>query len=157
MKPWTIRDARPEDRDVLVEFNRRLALESEDKVLDPPVLTQGVANILADCQRGRYFVATVGDDIIGQVSVTYEWSDWRNGTIWWIQSVYVRADYRGKGVYRSLHEHVEQLARSTPGIIGLRLYVENHNRSAQAVYESVGLKKIPFQLMERLWLHDPTK
>jgi GNAT superfamily N-acetyltransferase len=147
----SIRDATPDDLDVIVEFNRLLALESEDKTLDGDVLRCGVAAVLADPARGRYFVAERGGQVVGQLMITLEWSDWRNGWWWWLQSVYVRADARRTGVFRALCDHVTALARADQAVVGLRLYVERDNHNAQATYERHGLEQIPFLLYQR-WL-----
>lgn len=154
MHPWTIRDARPDDREVIVDFNVRLAEESEGKRLDSRVVRQGVAALLEDCSKGRYFLATDQEEIVGQLSITYEWSDWRNGMIWWIQSVYVRAEYRGRGVFGALFRHVEGLGRRDPGVLGLRLYVEDENRRAHSAYRKAGLSRGGYFVMERLWIDD---
>src|SRR5262249_21771908 len=103
--PLTIRRSRPADAAVVADFNRRLAEESEGKTLDGAALAEGVRAVLADPARGLYFLAERGGEVVGQLMVTYEWSDWRNGWIWWIQSVYVRADARRQGVFRALYEH----------------------------------------------------
>src|SRR4051794_33001385 len=103
--PLLIRPAGPADLAAVVEFNRRLAAETEGKALDPDLLVPGVRAVLADAHRGRYFVADAGGAVCGQVGVTLEWSDWRNGWFWWIQSVYVDAAHRRRGVFRRLFEH----------------------------------------------------
>jgi GNAT superfamily N-acetyltransferase len=87
--------------------------------------------------------------VVGQISVTYEWSDWRNGWFWWIQSVYVLAEYRRLGVFRQLYRHVHQLATDENDVVGLRLYVENENHAAQAVYADLGMTPIPFKVLQR--------
>src|SRR5262245_25103541 len=102
----SVRPACPADAAVIAEYNLRLARETEHRTLDPAVLARGVARVLADPQRGRYFVAEEAGRVVGQLLLTYEWSDWRDGWIWWIQSVYVHADSRGAGVFRALYEHV---------------------------------------------------
>ena len=135
-----IREATTADQATIVEFNRRLALESESKRLDMSTLERGVARALVSPEYCRYFVAESDGQIVGQTMITYEWSDWRNGVFWWIQSVYVVAPRRGQGVFRALFEHVQKLARQTPEVCGLRLYVEEHNRAALATYERLGLK-----------------
>jgi GNAT superfamily N-acetyltransferase len=143
-----VRPARPDDAATIVEFNRRLAHESENVVLDPQILAPGVAAILADGNRGRYFVAEQAGSIIGQLMITYEWSDWRNGWIWWLQSVYVHADFRRNGVFRALFQHVEREAKST-GVVLMRLYVEDENNSAQATYQRLGFDEMHFQLYQK--------
>ena len=144
-----LRDASLADLEVIVEFNARLAHETEDRELDRAVLTGGVAALLRDATKGRYFVAEQAGDVVGQVMVTYEWSDWRNGQFWWIQSVYVRADSRGAGVFKALFAHVSRLAQSQPEVCGLRLYVEEDNASARAVYARLGLRPTTYGVMER--------
>lgn len=148
----TIRDATPSDASTIAEFNCRLASESEDKQLDPETVGKGVDALLMDTRRGRYFVACSADGkVIGQLMHTFEWSDWRNGDIWWLQSVYVHADFRRQGVFRKLNQHLEQLAESTPGVVGLRLYVENENARAQETYRSLSFTEPGYRVMERMF------
>ncbi|MFN4259118.1 MAG: GNAT family N-acetyltransferase [Gemmataceae bacterium] len=147
--PPRIRQATPADAAVLVEFNRLLALESEGKTLDPDLLTPGVAAALADPRKALYFVAEQDGHIQGQMMVTYEWSDWRNGWFWWVQSVYVRPEVRRAGVFRSLFEHVQAQARAQPDVIGIRLYVEEENQRAQHTYRNMGLDKTTYFVMEK--------
>ncbi|MFW6085024.1 MAG: N-acetyltransferase family protein [Gemmatimonadota bacterium] len=146
----TIREATAEDRDRIVLFNRAMARETEGRMLDRDVLAKGVAAMLEDPARGRYYVAEDGDDIVGQLAVTTEWSDWRNGSIWWIQSVYVAKSHRRRGVYARLHRHVREVARGE-GVVGLRLYVENDNDAARAVYRSLGMRPSQYVMYEELW------
>ena len=112
-----IRDAVPADRPAIVEFNRLLAIETEHKVLDPAILEQGVARALAEPDRLRYWVAEVRDSrgpfLVGQTAVTREWSDWRNGWIWWLQSVYIDAGFRGQGIFKALYRHIYDQALQT--------------------------------------------
>jgi GNAT superfamily N-acetyltransferase len=148
--PWTIRQGRPDDAATIVEYNRRLATETEGKALDPAALTAGVAAALADpTRKGPYYLAVDGATILGQLQITLEWSDWRNGWFWWIQSVYVVAEARKKGVFRSLYGHVVELARREPDVVGLRLYVERDNHAAQKTYETLGMKQAAYLLLER--------
>lgn len=147
-----IRAATFDDAETIAEFNGRLAAETEDKPLDPETVRSGVRALLNDQHRGRYFVACDSDGrIIGQLMHTFEWSDWRNGDIWWLQSVYVHADFRRQGVFRKLNQHLEQLAESTPGVVGLRLYVENENTRAQETYRSLGFIEPCYRVMERIF------
>lgn len=142
-----VRDARPDDAPTLVDFNQRMAWETEHKRLDPPTLEAGVRRLLSDPSLGRYWVAVDDDDSpLGQLMVTWEWSDWRNGAIWWIQSVYVREEARRRGVYRALHEHVVAQARRG-GAVGLRLYVEPNNQRAIATYARLGMRRT-YDVME---------
>lgn len=147
----TIRPAQAADLETVVEFNRRLALETESKELPLPTLRAGVAAALADPHKARYFMAEVDGEIAGQLMLTREWSDWRNGDIWWIQSVYVAHDFRRCGVFTALYRHVEQLARTQPDVAGLRLYVEAHNYAAQQVYMALGMKPAGYHVLESLW------
>ena len=146
-----VRLARPEDAPVIVDYNIQLARESEHKQLDPRKITPGVAAVLEDPHKGRYFVAECAGKILGQVMHTWEWSDWRNGQIWWLQSVYVHPDYRRQGVFRSLLTHVLELARQEPGVIGIRLYVEQENHRAQATYSRLGFAPGGYHVLE-YWL-----
>jgi ribosomal protein S18 acetylase RimI-like enzyme len=147
--PWTIRRATPADLPTLVEFNCRLAAESEGQTLEPAVVTAGVQAALEDPHKGPYYLAVEGDVILGQMQITFEWSDWRNGWLWWIQGVYVRAEARRRGVFRSLYEHVYQAARRDPQVIGLRLYVERDNHSAQETYLRLGMEWTPYLMLQR--------
>jgi GNAT superfamily N-acetyltransferase len=145
-----IRPAIPADAPVVAEFNRLLALESEDKILDPIILAAGVAAALGDPERARYFVAEEGGEVLGQLALTREWSDWRNRWVWWLQSVYVRADSRRRGIFRALFEHVETLARQDPEVLGLRLYVELENTVAQETYAQLGMTNAGYLVLEKL-------
>ena len=144
----TIRDATPGDVEFLVEANAAMALETEAKRLDRAVLARGVAGVFADARRGFYLVAERDGTAVGGLLITREWSDWRNGDWWWIQSVYVVPSARRSGVFRSLHADVERRARATPGVVGLRLYVEDANATAQATYAALGLHDAHYRLLE---------
>lgn len=146
----TIREATVADSDRIVLFNQAMARETEGRMLDRGVLGEGVAAMLGDPARGRYYVAEDEGDIVAQLAVTTEWSDWRNGEIWWIQSVYVAKSHRRRGIYRRLHAHVRETARAE-GVIGLRLYVERDNTAAQAVYRSLGMHPSQYVMYEHLW------
>jgi len=148
MGELTIRDARSKDARIIAGFNMKMAMETEGRALDPKLINPGVAAVLEDAGKGRYWVAEAEGEVIGQLMVTYEWSDWRNGVFWWIQSVYVREDRRRNGVFSVLHHHVVSLARSTPGVCGVRLYVERRNRRAQKTYLALGMTSPGYQVME---------
>jgi GNAT superfamily N-acetyltransferase len=149
-----VRQAVPADLATIVEFNRRLALETESKTLDPTILEAGVACALADPDRLRYWVAEIEGEPppVGQAAVTREWSDWRLGWIWWFQSVYVAAPFRGQGVFRSLFQHIRDEARSQPDVIGLRLYVEDSNGPAHKTYQALGMKPGGYSVYQDLWI-----
>jgi GNAT superfamily N-acetyltransferase len=149
-----VRPAVPADLATIVEFNRLLALETESKHLDPAVLEAGVGCALADPDRLRYWVAEIDGESqpVGQAAVTREWSDWRMGWIWWLQSVYVAAPARGRGVFRALYEHIRDEARSRTDVIGLRLYVEDSNGPAQETYKALGMKPGGYSVYEDLWI-----
>ncbi|HEY7328532.1 MAG TPA: GNAT family N-acetyltransferase [Gemmataceae bacterium] len=145
----TIRRAGAADVALVAEFNRLLALESEGKTLDTALLTAGVAAGLADPNKSVYFVAEDDGKAVGQIMYTTEWSDWRNGWFWWIQSVYVCPEARRRGVFRALFEHVYQTARTDGNVIGLRLYVEGANHVAQETYRRMGMEAAGYLVFER--------
>jgi GNAT superfamily N-acetyltransferase len=147
--PPTVRDARADDCRHLVEFNARMAEETEHLKLDNAVLTAGVRNGLADPAKARYFVAELDGAVAGSLMITHEWSDWRNGDIWWIQSVYVRPEFRRRGVFRALYAHVRALATKS-GVVGLRLYVETQNKNAQQTYSDLGMTTAHYLVMEEM-------
>lgn len=148
MNELTFRRAAPPDLAAIVESNRALALETEGKALDAATLERGVAALLADEGKGFYLLAERAGQFVGQLMVTYEWSDWRNGTFWWIQSVYVSAAARRTGVYRSLYARVLEMAREVGGVCGVRLYVDTANARAQATYAALGMQRAHYELYE---------
>ena len=125
-----------------------MALETEHLSLDLDRLRDGVHALFEQPGRGVYYVAELDGQRAGQMMITYEWSDWRNGLFWWIQSVYVEPRFRSQGVFKALYRHVEHLARTTPGVCGLRLYVENSNSQAQEIYQRLGLQRTAYQMFE---------
>lgn len=144
-----IRPATPADLDVLLEFNAGLALETEGRTLDRARLARGLELVLGDRERGAYRVAERGGAVVGALLVTREWSDWRAGWFWWIQSVYVARSARGSGVYRALHASVFDEARAAGDVCGVRLYVDRENLSAQAVYRHLGMHEARYAFFER--------
>jgi ribosomal protein S18 acetylase RimI-like enzyme len=147
--PITVRLAVPDDWPTIVEFNCLLAEESEGKTLDRTHVEPGVRALLADPRKGRYLVANDAGRAVGQLMHTYEWSDWRNGDIWWLQSVYVHPDYRRQGVFRALFDKLRSEAEADPGVVGLRLYVEEQNTRAHETYRNLGLSPGGYFVMER--------
>ena len=149
--PITIRNARPDDLPLIVDFNLRLAEESEGKKLDLAVLNKGVKRALDFPEMCRYFMAEVHGEVAGQTMITYELTDWRDGVLWWLQSVYVRPEFRKIGVFKSLYLHIATLAKSTTDVRGLRLYVEQGNSRAQRVYEQMGMQPGGYLVYEQDW------
>jgi len=145
----TIRQAGLADARVIAEFNHLLAEETEGKTLDPVVLARGVAACLLDPVKGIYYLAEDAGVALGQVGLTYEFSDWRDGWFWWIQSVYVRKEARRQGVFRALYDHVYRSACADPTAIGLRLYVEKGNAAAKKTYRQLGMEESGYALLER--------
>ncbi|HPQ95531.1 MAG TPA: GNAT family N-acetyltransferase [Thiolinea sp.] len=148
--PLTIRRAEAADARALADFNRLMALETEHKHLSPAVILAGVEGLLRQPQYGFYLVAEQAGEIVGALMVTTEWSDWRNGVFWWVQSVYVTVAWRRRGVYRALYHRVRELAEQEPSVCGFRLYVERDNRVAQAVYRELGMQETAYLQFEEL-------
>lgn len=151
--PFHITSATPDDAPAIVEYNIALAIDTEKKTLDRATVQAGVRAVLSDPSKGRYFVARISDGdeagtVIGQLMVTYEWSDWRNGMMWWVQSAYVRSDWRRKGVFRALFQHVVEQAKREH-VPCVRLYVEEQNAPARETYASLGLEPTGYLVLER--------
>ena len=153
-----IREAQPADRDLLAQWAIAMAWETEHKRLDPGIIQSGIEAGLADPAKSRYFVAmhqaalAGGETVaipVGTLMLTREWSDWRNGDWWWIQSVYVAESHRRQGVFAALYRHAETLARETEGVIGLRLYVERDNINAQRTYAALGMADAGYRIYEQ--------
>jgi GNAT superfamily N-acetyltransferase len=145
-----IRPAAASDAETIVRFNAAMALETERKVLLPEVIAAGVQHLLAHPQAGFYLLAECAGEIAGGLMVTNEWSDWRNGNFWWVQSVYVRPEFRRRGVFRELYRHLQSLAAADPSVCGFRLYVERENSRAQATYAATGMKQTHYLMFEEL-------
>ncbi len=145
-----IRKALAQDAAELADFNIRMALETEGTELLPEVIRAGVETMIAHPDWGFYLVVELDNGIQASLMITTEWSDWRNGMFWWIQSVYVRPEYRRQGLYRELYERVKELAEQEPDVCGFRLYVERDNVSAQKSYTALGMHETPYRLFEEL-------
>jgi ribosomal protein S18 acetylase RimI-like enzyme len=145
-----IRVATPHDAGVLIEFNAAMALETEGKQLLPEVIGAGVRSLLQKESSGFYVVAEDSGRVAGSLLVTKEWSDWRNGEFWWLQSVYVRPEFRRQGVYKRLYRHIQEMAAKDPGVCGFRLYVERENARAQTTYRALGMKETRYLVYEEL-------
>ena len=145
---WVIRQAEEKDLEALVAGNAAIARETEGLELDDNTLRNGIREILNNAARGFYVVAEAEGRVVGQTMVTYEWSDWRNGCFWWIQSVHVVPEHRGQGLFKALYAHVQERARAQPDVCGLRLYVERDNEKAHRAYVAVGMKQCPYHMFE---------
>jgi GNAT superfamily N-acetyltransferase len=146
-----IRDATQGDLPFIVAANAALATETEGQTLDPELLHPGVKAALDDPRLGRYYIAEVDDQPVGQLMTTFEWSDWRNGLFLWIQSVYVLPGHRGSGAFRALFKHLVELARQDKKICGIRLYIDRSNDKAAAVYGRLGLHRTNYGVMETVY------
>jgi ribosomal protein S18 acetylase RimI-like enzyme len=146
----SIRKAEPRDAAAIADFNRAMALETEGRALIPDIVAAGVLRLLSDSSLGFYVVAEREGKLVGCLMVTNEWSDWRNGLFWWIQSVYIDPGARRQGVYRRMYDFVRQLALADPGICGFRLYVEKHNAVAQQTYRSLGMAQTDYLIYEEM-------
>ena len=135
----TVRGAVEGDIRAIAGFNRAMAVETEGKELEPAVVLEGVTAIVRRRELGFYLVAEVEAEVVGQLMITTEWSDWRNGFFWWIQSVYVKPQFRRVGVYSRLYERVREMAQAAGDVRGIRLYVAKENVGAQRVYERLGM------------------
>ena len=144
-----IRPARAEDADLLARWAQAMALETENKILPDADVRPGIARGIADPTLARYFVAERDGVPAGTLMFTFEWSDWRNGLWWWIQSVYVPPEFRRQGIYRALYAYVRALAQADAGVCGIRLYVEKDNRSARSTYEALGMQDAHYRIYEQ--------
>jgi ribosomal protein S18 acetylase RimI-like enzyme len=153
---WRIRSARWEDADTLVRFNCALARETEGRELDPERIGPGVRAVLRDETKGRYRVAEREGVVVGQLMLTFEWSDWRNGMFWWIQSVYVAPGCRGQGVFTALYRSVEREASESGEVCGIRLYMEHHNATARRTYLRLGMVAAGYEVLERDFTRAPS-
>ncbi|HEX7680195.1 MAG TPA: GNAT family N-acetyltransferase [Thermoanaerobaculia bacterium] len=142
------RQATPADVSDIVDFQLAMALETEELELDREVCSRGVNAVFDDPSRGRYFLAQSEGTVVASLMITYEWSDWRNGNVWWIQSVYVRPSFRGQRVYAGLYEHIQRLVQADDNVRGIRLYVDRRNVSAQTVYTRLGMNGEHYQVFE---------
>jgi ribosomal protein S18 acetylase RimI-like enzyme len=147
----SIRRARPSDAQDIIAFNVAIAKETEDLALNTSIVSKGVARLMENPQYGFYVVAESTGGVLGSLMVTYEWSDWRDGVYWWIQSVYVKPEHRGRGIYRQLHNFVRELAAKDPNARGLRLYVELENEVAQKAYVKMGMQPAAYKIYEEIF------
>ncbi|WP_210401676.1 GNAT family N-acetyltransferase [Lacimicrobium sp. SS2-24] len=143
-----LRRAEEQDLEALVAFNQAMAEETEGKKLDQQVLTNGVRGLLQHPEYGFYLVAEQQGKLLGSLAVTFEWSDWRNGVFWWIQSVYVSHEARRQGIYSGLYSRVQEMAEQQGNVCGFRLYVEKENEIAQQTYEKLGMQECQYYMYE---------
>lgn len=144
----TIRKGSRSDASTIAGFNIAMAMETEGKKLAREKIESGVRGLMNNPDYGFYLVAEHDGHIVGSLMITYEWSDWRNGLFWWIQSVYVIPEYRRRGVYRTMYKKVKELAAGDPTVCGFRLYVEKENRAAQKTYRDLGMNETAYRMFE---------
>lgn len=148
MADLLIRPARLEDAPAILDFQLRMAWETEGLQLDRATVTRGVQAVFDDPHKGVYWVAERDGRIVGGLMITYEWSDWRDGLVWWIQSVYILPEERGQGVYRDMYRYLRRRVEEDPGLKGIRLYVDKRNAAAQSVYERLGMSREHYEMFE---------
>lgn len=144
----TIRYAEHKDADILARYAVSMAFETEKKHLNKDIVFKGIRQVLAFKELGFYLIAEIDGQPAGALMVTYEWSDWRNGLFYWIQSVYTDPIHRKKGIYRALHKKVRTIAQSKENVIGIRLYVEKENTGAISTYRSMGMEECDYRMFE---------
>ena len=150
-KDITVAKATSDDVDAIAQFNIAMASETEDLTLDRSTVHAGVRAVLNASDRGFYLVARSQGKLVGSLMITYEWSDWRNGNLWWIQSGYVVPSSRRQGIFRALYEDVVSLAQGAGDVRGIRLYVEKDNRNAQTVYQELGMSETAYRIFETMF------
>ncbi len=143
-----IRRAIEDDISAIILFNKEMALETENLSLDSSILKKGVRSIFNNPQNGFYIVAEINGSVRGCLMITYEWSDWRNGLFWWIQSVYVQKGFRQQGMFKLMYTFIKTLVDKNNEIVGIRLYVDKNNKQAQDVYSKLGMEKLTYELFE---------
>jgi L-amino acid N-acyltransferase YncA len=143
-----VREATEKNIPSIIDFQLKMALETENITLDIATLSQGVHKLFKDSTKGRYYVAEENEEVIGCLMTTYEWSDWRCGNVIWIQSVYIAATHRSKGIYKKMYEYIQQMVMTDPDLRGIRLYVDKTNHAAQQVYEKLRMNGEHYQVYE---------
>ena len=147
-----IREAKTQDVSSLIDFQLKMALETENLQLEISTLSMGMNKLMKDPSKGKYYVAEEGGEVIGCLMITYEWSDWRCGTVLWIQSVYVAEPWRGKGVYKKMYQYIKSSVQEDPDLKGIRLYVEKSNLRAKEVYANLGMNGEHYTVFE--WMKE---
>lgn len=144
----TVTEAKSDAAQRIADFQIEMALETENLNLDPETVGKGVAAVFTDQSKGKYFVAMHGEEVVASLLTTFEWSDWRNGWVLWLQSVYVAPKYRNQGIFRQMYLHVKDYVSNTPHLKGIRLYVDRSNFPARAVYKALGMDGEHYQVFE---------
>jgi GNAT superfamily N-acetyltransferase len=147
----SIRKAKPTDADTIIDFQQKMAWETEEMTLVPGIISKGVKGVFEDPSRGQYYVAESSGTIVASLLITCEWSDWRNTNVWWFQSVYVLPEFRRTGIFRKMYTYIKEEAEKQ-NIAGLRLYVETKNLRAKKTYEALGMSSEHYTMYE--WLKD---
>jgi predicted GNAT family acetyltransferase len=145
---FDIEVAQPHHAHIIADFQLKMALETEGIQLDKPTVLIAVTSVFDFPEKGNYFTASIDNTVIASTLITYEWSDWRNKTIWWIQSVYVLPEFRRRGIFKQIYSHLQSLVNENPDVVGLRLYVDKSNKTAQKTYENLGMNGQHYQLFE---------
>jgi ribosomal protein S18 acetylase RimI-like enzyme len=148
MKKYPVREAKPNEADLIINFQISMAKETEDIHLEHTIVAAGVQAVFNDPTKGTYYLAEAEGEVIACMLTTYEWSDWRNGTFIWLQSVYVKPEFRGKGVFRNMYQHIKELVSANGNLKGIRLYVFHTNMSAQSVYRSLEMEDQHYRMFE---------
>lgn len=154
MTPYTITSATISDLNTITEFQMLMALETEELALEKDILTRGVESAIQDSSKGEYFILRDASSAkpMAMLMITKEWSDWRNGWVWWIQSVFVKEEFRKNGLYRALYQHIQKIVKESKDIRGIRLYVDKRNVKAQKVYNALGMTGDHYSTFE--WMKD---
>ena len=147
----TIREAVKEDVEIIIGFQQEMALETEGMMLKQETISKGVLAVFDDPGKGQYYIAMDNNRVIASLLITYEWSDWRNGNVWWFQSVYVIQEYRRRGIFRKMYDYIKLLTDKN-NVAGLRLYVEANNHTALKTYEAMGMNGEHYKMYE--WLRE---
>jgi GNAT superfamily N-acetyltransferase len=147
----TIRKASPEDAGTIIDFQQKMAWETEMMSLATDIVTKGVNAVFSNSVLGQYWVADDDGQVVASLLITYEWSDWRNANVWWFQSVYVLPSHRRSGIFRSMYTHIRDEGERA-GVAGLRLYVETNNTRAHKTYEALGMKREHYAMYE--WMRE---
>jgi ribosomal protein S18 acetylase RimI-like enzyme len=148
MNAITVREANQAEAGLIIGFQVEMARETENMILEHSVVSSGVHAVFSDPNKGNYYLAESGNEILACMLTTYEWSDWRNGTFIWLQSVYVKPVFRGKGVFKSMYQHIKKLVSENENLKGIRLYVFHTNENAQKVYRSLEMEDQHYRMFE---------